>query len=62
MTPFPIPSPAELRARLLAHLEEIRRVLEQTKDALPDNQRAEYQRLREALDALDRRVRDLRTD
>jgi hypothetical protein len=59
MTPLPTPSPAELRARLLAHLDEIRRVLEQTAPFLPDDQRGEYQRLREALDSLDRRIREI---
>ena len=59
MTPLPTPSPAELRARLLAHLDEIRRVLDQTVPVLPDDQRGEYQRLREALDSLDRRIREI---
>jgi hypothetical protein len=58
MTPLPTPSPAELRARLLARLDEIRRVLDQTASILPDDQRGEYQRLREALDSLDRRIRE----
>ncbi len=58
MTPLPPPSPAELRARLLTYLEEIRRVLDQTASFLPDDQRGEYQRLRDALDSLDRRIRE----
>jgi hypothetical protein len=58
MTPLPTPTPAELRARLLARLDEIRRVLDQTGPILPDDQRGEYQRLREALDSLDRRIRE----
>ncbi len=58
MTPLPTPSPAELRARLLAHLDEIRRVLDQTAPGLPDDQRGEYQRLRETLDSLDRLIRE----
>ena len=59
MTPLPTPSPAELRARLLADLDDIRRVLEQTAPVLPDDQRGEYQRLRDALDSLDRRIREI---
>ncbi len=59
MTLLPTPSPAELRARLLAHLDEMRRVLEQTAPFLPDDQRGEYKRLREALDSLDRRIREI---
>jgi hypothetical protein len=58
MTPLPTPTPVELRARLLARLDEIRRVLDQTAPVLPDDQRGEYQRLREALDSLDRRIRE----
>lgn len=59
MTPLPTPSPAELRARLLAHLDEIRRVLDQTASALGDDQRDEYRRLRDALESLDRRIREI---
>ena len=62
MTPLPTPSPAELRARLLAYLDEIRRVLEQTAPVLPDDQRGEYQRLRNVLDSLDRRIRETFAD
>lgn len=58
MTPLPTPPPAELRARLLAHLDEIRRVLDQTAPVLSDEQRGEYRRLRDALEALDRRIRE----
>ncbi len=58
MPPLPTPSPAELRARLLAHLDEIRRVLEQTAPVLPDDQRGEYQALRDALESLERRIRE----
>jgi signal transduction protein with GAF and PtsI domain len=44
---------------LLAHLDEIRRVLDQTASALGDDQRDEYRRLRDALESLDRRIREI---
>jgi len=52
------PSGSELRTRLLARLEEIRVVLGQTA-AVDEAHRAEYRRLAAALDALERRVREI---
>ncbi len=58
MTLVPAPSPAELRARLLARLDNMRRALDQTAGALSDDQRREYRRLIEALESLERRIRE----
>lgn len=51
----------DLRSRLLAQVDEIRRALDQTAVAvsLSTAQQAEYQRLRTALESLERRVREI---
>lgn len=61
MTPMPSPSSRELRARLLARLDDIRRVLDETGAALAssDDHRAEPRRLVAALEALEQRVREI---
>jgi hypothetical protein len=59
MTPLPALPPAELRARLLARVDDIRRTLDQTADALSDDQRREYRRLIAALESLERRIREI---
>ncbi|OLE14107.1 MAG: hypothetical protein AUG93_00015 [Armatimonadetes bacterium 13_1_20CM_4_65_7] len=60
-TSTPVPSAGELRNRLLAQVDEIRRALDQTAVAasLSTAQQAEYQRLRTALESLERRVREI---
>lgn len=61
MTPMPAPSSRELRAKLLARLDDIRRVLDQTAAATvsSDQHRVESRRLMAALEALEQRVREI---
>ncbi len=61
MTPMPAPSTDDLRARLLARLEDIRRALDQTAAtvSLSSDQRDEYNRLMDALKTLERRVTEM---
>ncbi len=61
MTPVPAPSNRELRARLLARLDDIRRVLDQIPAATvpSEEHRVEARRLLAALEALERRVREI---
>jgi len=61
MTPRPAPSTDDLRTRLLARLEDIRRALDQTAAAAPlsSDQRDEYNRLMDALKTLERRVTEM---
>ena len=61
MTSTPVPSAGDLRSRLLAQVDEIRRALDQTAVAvsLSTAQQAEYQRLRAALESLEHRVREI---
>lgn len=61
MTQTPIPSAGDLRGRLLARLEDIRHALDQAAvvESLSTAQRAEFRRLRAALDMLERRVREI---
>jgi hypothetical protein len=60
-TSTPVPSTSDLRRRLLTQVDEIRRTLDQTAVAvsLSTAQQAEYQRLRTALESLERRVREI---
>lgn len=64
MTPSPAPSAGDLRDRLLARLEEIRRVLDQAAAtvSLSADQRDEYGRLMDALRVLERRVKEILAD
>ncbi len=61
MTSMPVPSADDLRARLLARLDEIRRTLDRTAATvkLSDDQQGEYRRVVAALDALEHQVREI---
>lgn len=52
--------PADLVDRVRAHLQTLRRVLDEASgEALTDQQAADHARLRAALDALERRIQEI---